>query len=144
MSDEAIFSTTATAHGGRAGHITTDDYQLEVELSIPKALGGPGGDGTNPEQLFAAGYAACFQSALEAVARQSKLDVSDSTVTGKVSLYRTVGGGYKLGVELQAKLPGIDRATAENLMKQANVICPYSNATRDNIDVVLTLVEDAA
>lgn len=144
MSDEALFTTSATAHGGRDGHITTDDYQLELELTVPKEIGGPGGDGTNPEQLFAAGYAACFQSALGAIARQSKLDVSNSTVTGKVSLYRTVGGGFKLGVELQVSLPGVERSAGENLIKQAHVICPYSNATRGNIDVVLTLVEEAA
>lgn len=139
-SETPLFTTSATAHGGRAGHITTDDNHLEVDLSVPKAIGGAGGDGTNPEQLFAAGYAACFQSALGAVGRRDKVDTSNSTVTGKVGLLQNGSGGYKLGVELAIALPGVDPSVGQQLVNQAHEICPYSNAIRGNVDVVLTLV----
>ncbi len=138
-SETVLFTTSATAHGGRAGHITSDDNHLEVELSVPKALGGPGGDGTNPEQLFAAGYAACFQSALGAVGRQAKVDTKNSTVTGNVGLLPNGQGGYQLAVELVVSLPGIDAEQAQQLVAQAHEVCPYSNAIRGNVDVTLTL-----
>jgi Ohr subfamily peroxiredoxin len=141
MSNEtALFTTSATAHGGRTGHITTEDNRLEVDLSTPKAVGGAGGEGTNPEQLFAAGYAACFQSALGVAGRQAKIDTSESIVTGNVSLLRNGAGGFKLGVELVVAVPGVDYSTVQELVEKAHEVCPYSNATRGNIDVTLTVV----
>lgn len=142
MSDaKVLYNTSATAHGGRTGKVTTADGHLAVELSIPKALGGAGGEGTNPEQLFAAGYAACFQSALGVVARRAHVDTNGSTVTGVVGLLPNGAGGYKLKVELQVALPGTERALAEQLVSQAHEVCPYSNAVRGNVDVDLTIVE---
>jgi lipoyl-dependent peroxiredoxin len=109
-------------------------------LSLPTAVGGPGGDGTNPEQLFAAGYAACFQSALGLVGRRAHIDTSDSTITGTVGLLPNGSGGYKLSVKLAVALPGLARETGERLLEQAHQVCPYSNAVRGNIDVDLSLV----
>lgn len=138
--ETALFSTSATAHGGRDGKITTEDNHLEVTLSVPRAIGGAGGDGTNPEQLFAAGYAACFQSAMSLIARRKKVDIANSTVTGKVSLLSNSTGGYKLGVELVVAVPGVASDVVREVVEQAHQVCPYSNATRSNIDVKLTVV----
>jgi lipoyl-dependent peroxiredoxin len=140
--NNALFTTSATAHGGRAGKITTDDGHLNVDLSVPTALGGPGGEGTNPEQLFAAGYAACFQSALGLVARREKIDAGTSRVRGEVGLSRNDAGGYQLLVTLAVALPGVERGVGERLVEQAHQVCPYSNAIRGNVDVQLVL-EDA-
>jgi len=108
-----------------------------VELSVPKALGGEDGPGTNPEQLFAVGYAACFHSGLLSVAQGRKLDASDSTVTAQVGLGPTGRGGFGFAVALDLHAPNVSRADAENLMRRAHELCPYSNATRGNVDVVL-------
>jgi Ohr subfamily peroxiredoxin len=132
---------TAEAHvtGGRAeGHGRTSDGALEVDLRIPEEMGGPGG-GTNPEELFAVGFAACFESALGVVARRAKADASDAAVESQVSLSPDGKGGFVLGVELDVTLPSVpDTDSAIELVRAAHGVCPYSNATRGNIDVVLT------
>ena len=142
MSSQAtLFTASATAHGGRTGHVTTEDNRLTLELSVPKETGGAGGDGTNPEQLFAAGYAACFQSAMGVVGRRMKVDTSASTVTGKVGLLPNGAGGYVLSVELVIAVPGAERGAVQELVEKAHQVCPYSNAVRGNIDVKLTVAE---
>lgn len=133
---------TAVAHAtgdGRNGHATTDDGLLDVELRTPTGLGGAGG-ATNPEQLFAAGYAACFHSALKLVAGKEKADMTDSAVSATVNLGVLDGGGFGLGVELDVLIPNVAKAEAERLVASAHDVCPYSNATRGNIEVVLTVV----
>jgi osmotically inducible protein OsmC len=131
---------TAEAHvtGGRAeGHGRTSDGELEVDLRAPVEMGGEGG-GTNPEELFAVGYAACFESAVGAVARRRKLDAGDVAIDSKVTLYPTEERGFQLGVELDVTLPSIeDDETAVELVKAADLVCPYSNATRGNVEVRL-------
>lgn len=134
-----LYTAEATAWGGREGRAATTDALLDVTLAIPKELGGPGG-ATNPEQLFAAGYAACFHSALKIVARRAKVDADESAVTARVGLGATDGGAFGLEVELEAELPGVDHAVAEDLVRQAHQVCPYSNATRGNVEVTLTVV----
>src|SRR6202167_3482882 len=132
---------TAKAHvtGGRAeGHGRSDDGALEVDLRIPEAMGGPG-DGTNPEQLFAVGYAACFEGALGVVARRAKVEAGDAAIDSKVTLTPNGTGGFQLGVELDVSLPSVeDPKLAVELVRGAHEVCPYSNATRGNIEVVLT------
>ena len=132
---------TAEAHvtGGRAeGHGATSDGALEVDLRIPAEMGGPGG-GTNPEELFAIGYAACFEGALGVVARRAKADTGDAAIDSKVSLSPDGKGGFLLGVQLDVSLPSVaDSATAVEIVRAAHQVCPYSNATRGNIEVALT------
>ncbi len=133
---------TATAHAtgdGRNGHATTDDGQLDLDLRIPREMGGPGG-ATNPEQLFAVGYAACFHSALKVVGQRQKVDVDGSEVSATVGIGALADGGFGLAVELDVHVPAVDRATAESVVADAHQVCPYSNATRGNIDVTLTVV----
>lgn len=132
---------TAHAHvtGGRDGHGRTDDGELEVDLRVPKELGGAGG-GTNPEELFAVGYAACFESAIGGVARRRHLEAGEVAIDSAVSLLPTGDGGFKLAVTLDVTLPSVgDRETAAELVRAAHQVCPYSNATRGNIDVDLLL-----
>jgi Ohr subfamily peroxiredoxin len=132
---------TAHAHvtGGRDGHGHTSDSELELNLHVPKQMGGDGG-GTNPEELFAVGYAACFESALATVARRRHLDAGEVTIDSAVSLLPTGDGGFKLAVTLDVALTSVaDRATAAELVRAAHDVCPYSNATRGNIDVTLLL-----
>jgi lipoyl-dependent peroxiredoxin len=133
---------TATAHAtgdGRNGHATSDDGILDVDLRTPKELGGQGG-ATNPEQLFAAGYAACFHSAMKVVAGRDKLDVTGSEVSASVGIGMTSAGGFGLAVELDVSVPTLDKAAAEVLVAKAHEVCPYSNATRGNVEVTLTVV----
>jgi len=133
---------TAVAHAtgdGRNGHVRSDDGRLDLDVRVPKELGGPGG-GTNPEALFAAGYAACFHSALKFTALADKLDVGDSEVSATIGIGMLPTGGFGLTAELDIYLPGIDRPTAESLIERAHLTCPYSNATRGNVDVTLSLV----
>jgi Ohr subfamily peroxiredoxin len=133
----ALYTAKATSTGaGRLGHVASSDGVLEHDLSIPKEMGGPGGDGTNPEQLFAAGYAACFHSALQAVARREKVRIADSSVTAEVGIGKQ-GEGFGLAVVLDISLPGIEHDQATKLVEAAHQMCPYSNATRGNIDVEL-------
>ena len=132
-----LYTTAAVVEGGRAGRGRSSDGRLGVELSVPKELGGEGGPGTNPEQLFALGYAACFHSGLLAVAQGRKLDASGSTVTAQVGIGPTGYGGFGLVVALDLYAPNLPRADAEGLMRRAHAVCPYSNATRGNVDVTL-------
>jgi Ohr subfamily peroxiredoxin len=140
MSVDVKYTTQATANGGRDGRSATDDGALDVKLSTPKELGGAGGAGNNPEQLFAAGYAACFLGALKFVAGQEKVRVpDDATVTAKVGIGPRSEGGFGITADLTVSLPGIERAQAEALVEKAHHVCPYSNATRGNVDVGLTV-----
>jgi osmotically inducible protein OsmC len=139
-----LYTASATAHGGRSGKVTSENGHLTLDLTVPKELGGPGGAGTDPEQLFAAGYAACFMSALSLVGRRAKVSMADATVTGEVSLSPNGAGGFVLGVNLIVALPGVDREVANQLIAQAHQVCPYSNATRGNIEVGLVLADEVA
>jgi osmotically inducible protein OsmC len=133
---------TATAHAtgdGRNGHARSEDGILDLDMRMPKELGGVGG-AANPEMLFAMGYAACFHSALKLVAGQGKLDVADSEVSASVGIGASEGGGFGLTVELDVHTPNLNRATAEALVARAHEVCPYSNATRGNIPVTLAVV----
>jgi lipoyl-dependent peroxiredoxin len=136
-----LYTAEATVEGGREGQARSSDGNLVVNLSIPKEMGGPGGTGTNPEQLFATGYAACFQSALMQVARRQHVDASASTITARVGIGPTGSGGFGLEVALHVSIPNIDKATGEHLLELAHQVCPYSNATRGNIPVELTFEE---
>ena len=136
----AVYTAVATATGeGRSGHTRTDDGRIDLDLAVPEEMGGPGG-GTNPEQLFAAGYAACFHSALKLVARRRKATVTDSAVTAEVGIGPDDAGGFALEVTLRVELGGIDQATAEQLVEAAHQVCPYSRATRGNVPVTLETV----
>jgi len=134
---KTLYVAKATSTGsGRDGHVRTSDDALAADLSVPKEMGGAGGAGTNPEQLFAAGYAACFHSALQLVARREKVRVKGSSVTAEVGI-GPAGGGFGLAVELVVDVPDVERETAEKLVAAAHEVCPYSNATRGNVDVEL-------
>lgn len=135
---KTLYTAQATVTGGRAGHARSSDGLLEVDLRVPEPMGGPGG-GTNPEQLFAAGYAACFQSALGTVGRRQKVDTDDSTVTARVSIGTIGGGAYGLAVTLEVSIPRVDADRARALVEAAHAVCPYSNATRGNIEVALVI-----
>lgn len=140
MPVDVKYRTSATANGGRDGFARTDDGSLEVKLSTPKELGGAGGNGNNPEQLFAAGYAACFIGALKASAPSLKLRVPDDTsVTATVGIGPRSEGGFGLDIDLAVSLPGLEREDAQRLVDAAHEVCPYSNATRNNVDVRLSV-----
>jgi Ohr subfamily peroxiredoxin len=134
-----LYTAEATVEGGRDGRGRTSDGRLDVTLSVPEALSGHGGTGTNPEQLFAVGYAACFQSSLLAVARGRNLDASESTITARVGIGPTGQGGFGLSVALDLHAPHLSPSEATDLMARAHQVCPYSNATRGNVDVALTV-----
>ena len=138
----AVYTANTHTTGGRTGTSATDDGRLSITLDTPKEMGGNGGPGTNPEQLFAAGYSACFLGALKAVARGEKLKVPDeATIDASVSFGENANGpGFAIAAELRITLPGFEREAAEALVEKAHQICPYSNATRGNIDVTLTVV----
>ena len=141
MSVEVKYSTSATATGGRDGHAKTEDGALDVTLSTPKELGGGGGPGNNPEQLFAAGYSACFLGAIKAVAAKGGPKVpNDASVTATVGMGPRSEGGFGIDVALSVSLPGIPREEAEQLVEKAHQVCPYSNATRNNVPVRLSVV----
>lgn len=137
--DKALYRATATATGGRDGRAISSDNVLDVQLSTPSELGGQGGAGTNPEQLFAAGYSACFLGALKLVAGKAKVRLpADTQVQGQVGI-GPQGAGFGLEVTLTITVPGLDHQQAEQLVNQAHQVCPYSNATRGNIDVTLVV-----
>jgi lipoyl-dependent peroxiredoxin len=141
---KALYTANAKVTGGRiAGHGVTADGMLEVDLRVPKELGGEG-EGTNPEELFAIGYAACFESALATVARRSKQDVGDVSVDSCVSLVTTEDRAFTVAVELNVTLPSLEDDDAAELVRAAHKVCPYSNATRGNIDVTLSANGKAA
>jgi Ohr subfamily peroxiredoxin len=137
---QILYTAEATAWGGREGRAASSDGVIDVQLAIPKEMGGPGGPHTNPEQLFATGYAACFHSALKVVASREKVDVTDSAITAKVGIGPNDAGGFGLAVTLEAELPDVDPDVARDLVAKAHEVCPYSNATRGNIEVTLTVV----
>lgn len=139
---DALYTAEATAWGGREGRSASSDGNVDVQLVIPKELGGPGGKGTNPEQLFATGYAGCFHSALKLVASSQQVDVSESAVTVAVGIGADDQGGFGLTIAIEAELPGVDREKAQALIERAHEVCPYSNATRGNVDVTLTLTPE--
>jgi Ohr subfamily peroxiredoxin len=137
--EKVLYRAHAKATGGRDGHAVSSDGVLDVKLATPKELGGAGGTGTNPEQLFAAGYSACFLGALKFVAGQQKRTLpADTSIEGSVGI-GPIPTGFGIEVELKIHIPGLDRAEAEALVQKAHVVCPYSNATRGNIDVTLTV-----
>lgn len=135
---ETLYTAEATATGGREGRVVSSDGVLDMAVVMPKGLGGPGVGGTNPEQLFAAGYAACFGSALGFVARAQKIQTGPVKITARVSIGKA-GAGFGLAVELQGHFPDLSREQAEALMHAAHQVCPYSNATRNNIEVRLSV-----
>jgi Ohr subfamily peroxiredoxin len=138
--EKVLYRANATATGGREGHGAASDGRLDVKLSTPKELGGSGGDGTNPEQLFAVGYSACFLGAMKFVAGKEKVALPDSTsVNGLVGI-GPVPTGFAIEVELKISVPGLPRKQVEDIVAKANVVCPYSNATHGNIDVKLTVL----
>ena len=140
---DSVYTAIATSTGdGRAGgHVVTDDSALDLKLAIPTSMGGPGG-GTNPEQMFAAGWAACFHSALKTVAAAQKVKFTDSAVVAEVGLNALDGGRYGLSAALHVELAGVDQATADQLVETAHTVCPYSNATRGNIPVTVDVTID--
>ncbi|WAP69653.1 organic hydroperoxide resistance protein [Jiella pelagia] len=140
MPVDVIYKTTATSTGGRDGAARSDDGSVDVKLVVPKEMGGPGGVGANPEKLFAAGYSACFLGAMKAVSGKVGVKVpADATVTAEIGFGQRSEGGYGITANLTATLPGVDREAGEKLMAAAHEVCPYSNATRGNLDVGLTL-----
>jgi osmotically inducible protein OsmC len=141
--DKALYTAHATSTGGRTGTTQSSDDRLKAQLSTPRELGGDGGPGTNPEQLFAAGYSACFIGAMKAVAGSQKIKLpADVSIAADVSIGPMTGkaGAFGISVAMAISIPGMDRAAAEALVKTAHEVCPYSNATRGNIDVALTVV----
>ena len=138
---QILYRASAEATGGRDGRAVSSDGILDVKLTAPKELGGAGGEGTNPEQLFAAGYSACFIGAMTFVAGRDKLTMpKETSIEGEVGIGE-IPGGFGIEVELKISLPGMDDAQAEQLISEAYKVCPYSNATRGNVDVTLTRVE---
>jgi osmotically inducible protein OsmC len=137
--EKVVYRAHAKATGGRDGRAVSSDGVLDIKLSVPKDMGGSGGEGTNPEQLFAAGYSACFLGALKAVAAKEKVKIpADAQIEGAVGI-GPVPTGYAIEVQLDISLPGLERSVAEDLVKKAHIVCPYSNATRGNIDVTLNI-----
>jgi len=138
--EKVLYTAHATATGGRDGSAKSSDGRVSVSLSVPKEMGGDGGPGTNPEQLFACGYSACFLGALKLVAGKESVKLPDSTkIDGSVS-FGPISKGFNIAVELKISAPGVDHAKLQDLVNKAHVVCPYSNATRDNVDVKLTVL----
>ncbi|WP_200975193.1 organic hydroperoxide resistance protein [Echinicola sp. 20G] len=134
-----MYEAEAKAQGGRNGHVVSSDNVLDFEVRVPKSMGGEGGAYTNPEQLFAAGYAACFDSALNFIAQKQKVKVENTEVNAKVGIGQLSNGGFGLAVELLVKIPNLDKEQAQALLEAAHKACPYSNAIRGNVDVKLEL-----
>jgi len=138
--EKVLYTATATATGGRTGTAASDDGRLSLSLSTPKELGGDGGAGTNPEQLFAAGYSACFIGAMKVVAGKMKVALpAETSIAADVSI-GPIAEGFGIQVALNVSIPGVERATAEQIVHAAHQVCPYSNATRGNIDVALNVI----
>jgi osmotically inducible protein OsmC len=136
-----LYEATSTAWGGRDGHVASEDGRVDLNLSLPKGMGGDDGPGTNPEQLFATGYAACFHSALKMVASQKKLDVEGSAVSVSISLVGSLTTGIDLAARIEAEIPTLSHAEATELVEAAHAVCPYSRATKGNISVEVVAVE---
>ena len=135
---KTLYTAVATATGGRNGHVKSDNGVLDLQVRMPKELGGTSNDFTNPEQLFAAGYSACFDSALNLVIKQSKVQTGETSVTAKVSIGQLENGGFGLAVELAINISEVTIEEAQQLAEKAHQICPYSNATRNNVEVKIT------
>ncbi|MCB6182501.1 organic hydroperoxide resistance protein [Leeia sp. TBRC 13508] len=141
MSIQTLYTASVTATGGREGRVISDDGKLDLKLALPKGLGGPGGDATNPEQLFAGGYAACFESAIRFVARERGIKLESAFVTAIVGVGPRAAGGFGLTVALKVSLPDFDKSVATELATYAHeVVCPYSHATRGNLDVTIEII----
>lgn len=139
---KTLYTTSVTAKGGRDGHVKSENGILELDVRTPKALGGKSDDFANPEMLFAAGYAACFDSALNLMISKSKTETGETTVTAEVSIGQIENGGFGLAVQLNVNVPGVSQEEAETLVEKAHQVCPYSNATRNNIDVTLNVTNN--
>ncbi|RQO66381.1 organic hydroperoxide resistance protein [Pedobacter sp. KBW06] len=139
---KVLYTAAATATGGRNGQVKSSDGVLDLEVRMPKALGGAQDGYTNPEQLFAAGYSACFDSALNLVIKTGKMTTGITTVTAEVSIGQNDAGGFGLAVKMAVNIPGVDQQQAEELVAKAHQICPYSNATRGNIEVILSVTNN--
>ena len=139
---KTLYTTSVTAKGGRDGHVKSENGILELDVRTPKALGGASDDFTNPEMLFAAGYSACFDSALNLVIKRAKMKAGETTVSAKVSIGQTENGGFGLAVELDVNIPGVTLEEAQSFVDQAHQVCPYSNATRNNIEVQLAVTNN--
>ena len=137
-----LYTTSVTAKGGRDGHVKSENGILELDVRTPKALGGASDDFANPEMLFAAGYSACFDSALNLVIKRAKMETGETTVQAKVSIGQIENGGFKLAVELDVNVPGVTLEEAQSLVEQAHQVCPYSNATRNNIEFQLAVTNN--
>jgi osmotically inducible protein OsmC len=135
-----LYTANVNTTGGREGSSSSDDEKLKVKLSTPKELGGAGGDGTNPEQLFAAGYSSCFLSAMKFVATKDKITLPQDTSISAIVGIKQVETGFALEVELKIKAPSLDREVVQTIVDKAHIVCPYSNATRNNVNVKLTLI----
>ena len=137
---QVVYTASATATGdGRSGHVRSSDGVLDFDLAVPKEMGGPGGNLPNPEELFAAGYAACFHSALKGVAKRQKITLTDTAITVDVGIGSNGAGGFGLTVAIEVEAPSVDTETAQQLIEAAHQVCPYSNATRGNVDVKLSV-----
>jgi osmotically inducible protein OsmC len=136
---KTLYKIGATAKGGRNGNVKSDNGVLDLEVRMPKGLGGANDDFANPEMLFAAGYSACFDSALNLIIKQGKIETGETTVTANVSIGQLENGGFGLAAELHANIPGVSLEEAQSLIEKAHQICPYSNATRGNMEVKLTV-----
>ncbi len=139
---KTLYTTSVTAKGGRDGHVKSENGILELDVRTPKALGGASDDFANPEMLFAAGYSACFDSALNLVIKRSKIETGETSVQAKVSIGQIENGGFGLAVELNVNIPGVSLEEAQSLVEQAHQVCPYSNATRNNIEVQLAVTNN--
>ncbi|WHF52736.1 organic hydroperoxide resistance protein [Chryseobacterium gotjawalense] len=139
---KTLYTTSVTAKGGRDGHIKSENGILELDVRTPKSLGGASDGFANPEMLFAAGYAACFDSALNLVIKKSKNETGETSVKAKVSIGQTENGGFGLAVELDVNIPGVSLEEAQSLTEKAHQVCPYSNATRNNIEVKLAVTNN--
>lgn len=139
---KTLYTTKVTATGGRNGHVKSENGILDLEVKMPKALGGANDEFTNPEMLFAAGYAACFDSALNRVISLSKTKTGETTVTAEVSIGQLDNGGFGLAVQLDVNIPGVSHEEAQSLTEKAHEICPYSNATRNNIEVKFSVTNN--
>ena len=139
---KTLYTTSVTAKGGRDGHVNSENGILELDVRTPKALGGASDDFANPEMLFAAGYSACFDSALNLVIKRSKIETGETSVQAKVSIGQIEKGGFGLAVELDVNIPGVSLEEAQSLVEQAHQVCPYSNATRNNIEVQLAVTNN--
>ena len=139
---KTLYTTSVTATGGREGHVKSENGLIDMEVRMPKALGGANDDYANPEMLFAAGYSACFDSALKQVSRLAKVRTGETSVTAKVSIGQIDNGGFGLAAELEVNVPGVSLEEAQSLVEKAHQVCPYSNATRNNMEVKLTVTNN--